>query len=240
MESKKISLPEIEKIVSAGRDSAKHHMSLAHNMTKFADSFVEMCHSECPEFLEKAKQIAALIKGAMDQEVVIANAELRLAEDLNDLSVRYDVLVKHGNEVNSKKSQLESAKRKISEIERQMEVEKLKGGLKTYKLQGDLTTVQQKKTEATRALETLLERFITMREKYAVFKVRRLEHGYKNLGQQVEKALEIEKHLIGQLKRDCEQARDNIDDYFHEESEHEADVPQEIPDDEKPKEEEIQ
>ena len=214
MESKKLALPEIEKIVSSGRESANQHNSLIKAMNRFAQSFVEMSVNECPEFTEKTKQIAALINGAMDQEKIISEAELRLIEDINDLSARYDALNKYGNEINAKRSQLESIKKKIIDIERAIDADKLTGGKKQYKLGADLQSSQRKKEETTQQLIEMLEQFIKMRERYAKFKVNRLEHGYKNLGNVVETALEVEKHLIGQLQRDCEQARDNLEDFF--------------------------
>lgn len=215
MEKKVDSLPEIEKIVHAAHSSVAEHRKMADAMIKFSDTIVVLAQNECPEFSEKAKQIAALLHGAMDQENIIANAEERLAEDLNDISVRYDLLFKIGSEIQSKRSQLSATKVKISDLVRSIESSKASGtSAKTLKYQGDLAGAKQKKVELTKQLESLLERFIDLKQKYARFKVRRLEHGYNNLGETCAKALEIEKHLLGQLQRDCIQARDNLDDFF--------------------------
>lgn len=215
MQLKKDSLPEIEKIVQLKHSSVVEHRKMIEAMIKFSDTLIVLAQNECPEFAEKAKQIAALLHGVMDQESIIAKAEERLAEDLNDISVRYDLLYKVGAEIQSKRSQLVATKNKISDLYRSIEHSKASGtSAKTLKYQGDLAGAKQKKAEVTKQLEDLLQRFIDLRQRYNKFKVRRLEHGYNNLGETVAKALEIEKHLLGQLQRDCIQARDNLDDFF--------------------------
>ena len=220
MEIKKESLPEIEKIVHSAHLSVAEHRKMASAMVRFSESFINLAQNECPEFAEKAKQIAALLQGVMDQENIIANAEERLAEDLNDISVRYDLLYKLGTDIQSKRNQLVSLKKKIKELERSIDYSKVSGASgKALKYQGDLAGAKQKKVETTNQLEQLLERFIDLRQKYARFKVKRLEHGYTNLGDIVAKSLEVEKHLLGQLQRDCVQARDNLDDFFEDQLE---------------------
>ena len=102
MESKKVNLPEIDKIVKASLDAVHEHKILIKSMNEFANQFEQMVKSECPEFSEKSKIIAAFIRGAMDQETIIASAEERMAEDLNDLSARYEVLLRLGSEIQNK------------------------------------------------------------------------------------------------------------------------------------------
>lgn len=215
MQLKKDYLPEIEQIVHAARSSVAEHRNLIESIIKFSDSLIVLAQNECPEFSEKAKQIAALLHGVMDQEKLISKAEERLAEDLNDISVRYDLLFKVGSEIQSKRSLLVSTKRKIQELHQSIEYSKVSGAsAKALKYKGDLAGAKQKKEEVTKQLELLLAKFIDLRQRYNRFKVRRLEHGYNSLGETVAKALEVEKHLLGQLQRDCIQARDNLDDFF--------------------------
>lgn len=212
MESKKVNLPEIDKIVKASLDAVHEHKILIKSMHEFANQFEQMVKNECPEFSEKSKIIAAFIRGAMDQETIIASAEERMAEDLNDLSARYEVLLRLGSEIQNKRSQAKNAIKKIAETERAIEMDKLSGSKKTPKLQGDLYTYNRKKSEYSEQLKDLLEQFIEARQRYAKFKIRRLQNGFVNLGTSVKSALEIEKHLFVQMSRECQASLDNIDE----------------------------
>jgi chromosome segregation ATPase len=196
MDAKKVHLPEIDKIVSSSRAAVAAHREEIKYTLRLADLFFGLVETEAPQFSGKAKQLTDVLRSAMEQESIIAAAEERLAEDLNDLSARYDVLVKFYGEVNSAKSALEGAKKKVTDCEKAIEEDLAKGSPKQIKLQGELGKYKELRKQAALKLDDLYEKLISQRETFARFKIRRLHHGYKNYGDVAVRALGVEMDLL--------------------------------------------
>jgi hypothetical protein len=214
MQPKRIALPEIDKIVAASNNAVTAHREEIRQTRQISSSLLSLVAAEAPEFIEKAKQISALINGAMDQEEIVANAEDRLADDLNDISARYDAIFRVAQSVVQGRGAFEGTQRKVAELEKQLQDDRARGGARAAKLEGELGAAKEARKQAATVLEALLERFIDQRQRYIAFKVRCLHRGFENYGRIVADSLAVEGHLLEQLEREVSQTTANIDDFF--------------------------
>lgn len=214
MEKKRIALPEIEKIVSSNLKGSECHRQMADSMLQFSTILVKLTTKECPEFLDKANKFAEILNKVMEYEKIIANAEERMAEDLRDIAIRYEVVAKLSSTIESKKKQLATAESQIIEAKRGIASSKraLGGNTQSLKCQGDLANAEKRKVELKKQLQENLETFIQMKEKYAQFKINRMRHGFSNLGQQIHSSLLAEKELFEQLRQECQDTQDHLDE----------------------------
>lgn len=213
---KKGCLGEIDAIVSSGKKAVGFHQEEVKNMHTFADKITEMIAAEAPEFVEKAKRISALITGVADQDAIVCEAEDRLIEDINDLSIRYDALAKMKQTVDSARSSYQSACKKVETCEAAIKADEEKGGAKKAKLEAELQKLNNAKSDAKSILCEHLEKYIDQKEKYAAFTARRLEHGFGNLGATVKATTEVAAHLLEQLHRETESASGSIEEFLTE------------------------
>jgi hypothetical protein len=137
-----------------------------------------------------------------------------LADDLNDLSVRYDAIFRFSQEVSAGRTAFETSHKKVLDCQKALDAEKSKESSKAYKLDLELAQLKDVRKRNKAGLDALLVQFIDSREKYAQFKIRRLRHGYQNVGEVAAMALEVEVHLLEQLERENSQAKETLDDYF--------------------------
>ena len=216
LDAKTVFLPEIDKIVEAGRKAASAHMDEITNTRNFANALVRLIASQAPEYVEQAKHITALLNGIMDQEQQVHNAEERLIDDLNDLSARYDALQRLFQEINTVKGNIAGTKKKIADTRAAIKEDEARGGLKQAKLTTDLKSFEEGIRVQRTHLEGLLENFAQHRERYAQFKIRRLKNGWHTLGSAVKSCYEVEATLLEQLERETQQAQATLDNRLEE------------------------
>ena len=205
MEAKKVNLPEIEKIVEHARRATASHQEEVDATRRFADAFIQITASEAVEYVEQAKHIAALLNGCMDQEQQIIDAENRLADDLNDISVRYDAILLIANKAQQARASLDAAMKKCEDTRKAVE------GGKT-KLESELQKLETQKESLQKAAEEVFAQLLDQREKYAAFKVRRLKNGFHTLGSGIKNNLHVEATLLEQLERETQQTQDALDE----------------------------
>lgn len=211
---KKACLGEIDQIVASGKKAVGFHQEEIKCLHTFADKLSELVAAEAPEFVEKAKRMAALVTGVADQETVLCEAEDRLTEDMSDLSIRYDALAKLKQTVDSARSSYQSACKKVEACEAAIKADEEKGGAKKAKLEAELQKLNDAKKDARSILCDNIEKYIDQKEKYAAFKANRLEHGFSNLATTVKSTSEVAIHLLEQLQRETESATGSIEEFL--------------------------
>jgi hypothetical protein len=142
-----------------------------------------------------------------------------LADDLNDVSVRYDAIFRFSQEVSAARIAFETSHKKVVDCQKALDAEKSKESSKAYKLDLELAQLKDVRKRNKATLDGMLVQYIDSREKFAQFKIRRLQHGYLNVGEVAAMTLEVEAHLLEQLERETSQAKDTLDDYFGEPAE---------------------
>jgi hypothetical protein len=227
MQPKRIALPELDKIVATSNTAVAAHREEIRQMRQVSSSFLSLVASEAPEFIEKAKQIAALINGSLDQETIVANAEERLADDLNDISARYDAIFRVSQNVVQSRETFEAAQRKVAEIEKLIQDDRARGGARLVRLEPELAKAKDVRKQAAITLEGFLEKFIDQRQRYIAFKVKSLHRGFESYGRIVADSLSVEERLLEQLEREVAQTSANLDDFFVVEGEQLVEAPQE-------------
>jgi hypothetical protein len=214
MQPKRIALPEIEKIVTASNNAVAAHREEIRQMRQVSSAFLSLVAVEAPEFIEKAKQIAALINGSLDQETIVTDAEERLADDLNDISARYDAIFRVAQSVVQGRETFETAQKKVAEYEKLLQDDRARGGSRAARLEPELARAKDVRRQAAVILEALLEKFIDQRQRYIAFKVRSSRRGFVSYGRIVADSLSVEEKLLEQLEREVDQTSVNLDDFF--------------------------
>jgi hypothetical protein len=214
MQPKRVALPEIERIVATSLNAVAAHREEIRQTRLAADALLALALAEAPEFVQKAGQITALINGSMDQEAIVASAEERLADDLNDISARYDAIFRLSQEVAAARAVFDTAQKKLADAEKAEKDDKAKGGARAAKLEAETARAKEARKAAATAFEALLLRFVEQRDRYIKFKVRCLHRGYQSYGRVVAESLGVEAHLLEQLEREIGQTTANLDDFF--------------------------
>jgi hypothetical protein len=214
MQPKRVALPEIERIVATSQAAVAAHREEIRQVRLAAEALVALVVAEAPEFVQKAGQLSALINGSMDQEAAVAAAEERLADDLNDISARYDAIFRLAQEVAAARAAFDGAQKRLADAERVEREDRARGGARAARLEGDTARAREARKAAAGALEPLLVRFVDQRERYIQFKVRCLRRGYRSYGRAVAESLGVEAHLLEQLAREVAQTAANLGDFF--------------------------
>lgn len=211
---KKKLLNDIDGMVEYSRVASSLHLKEVADMRNFIDLLQKLVEVECPEFLNKFSNIADIMKETLAQEEILADAELRLAEDLNDVAARFTVVFRVSNEFGACKMKVEECSANIDKIKVLIDEDSTKGGTKQYQLQAKMQQAIAEKKNAITATEDKLKEFIDVKEKYAAFKVRRMRHGYSYYGSKLTQTMASEAAIMQNLNNSIEEAKLGLNDTF--------------------------
>jgi hypothetical protein len=208
---KSSALGSLSEVVKSSREAADNHFKQLHSFQRFADMLVRLIRKQAPDLLPAIRYVVAPFTTAINHENSLVTAETRTADDLHDLSARYEVLVRQWSEYTDINKRLKDTRDKIARLRRELDEEERKGGPKQYKLKNDITVALDVKGRAVLDGQAKLEEILRSREKYYAFSARRLKHAYVNLGG----VLAVESRAIVASFREMQgrinELRENID-----------------------------
>jgi urease accessory protein UreF len=179
---KAAALGSLSEVVKSSRESADSHSKQLHSFQRFADMLVRLVRKQAPELLPAVRYAVAPFTAAVSHESALVAAEVRAADDLHDLSDRYEVLSRQWSEYTDISKRVKDARDKIARLRRELDEEERKGTPKQYKLKNDIMVILDLKRRAVEEGQAKLEEILSARERYYAFSARRLRHAYVNLG----------------------------------------------------------
>jgi hypothetical protein len=171
-----------------------------------------MVHSEVPEFDSTLANLATVFTETLTLESEFVNAEDRLAEDLNDIIARFDVVFRLSEENNAAQAKVKAAREAIERARRALDDDVARGGAKQARLQFELEAAIKAKGQAIQAAAAKLSEYIEAKKKFNRMKTRRLNHGYMNLGDVLEREIGERGRKAEELTAAIGEARNVLDD----------------------------
>jgi chromosome segregation ATPase len=202
---------DINDIVSASRNEARLHCEQTSELTEFVADLQKLVHQEVPEFDSTLASLATLFTDTLSLESKFTDAEERLAEDLNDLSARFDVVFRLSEESDAAEAKVKAAREAIERARKAQADDLARGGGKQARLQFELEAAIKAKGEAIQVAIAKLSEHIDARKRYNRMKARRLNHGYTNLGEVLERDIKAQGDKCGDLATAIGRAREALD-----------------------------
>lgn len=175
-------LLDINTIVSHSRDEAACYNSEIDSRRTFVACLRKIVAKEAPGFTSVMDEIAECLSGALDAEQDVVDAFARFAEDFNDIAARFQVVFRISEEARECKQRVRDIKAKIEKLRCDISADEQRGGAKHAKLSAELQKLIQQKKAAVEACIAKMEEFISAKQRFDEFKIRRLTHAYVNVG----------------------------------------------------------
>jgi hypothetical protein len=100
---------------------------------------------------------------------------------------------------------------RVERLRRALEEDEHKGGTKNYQIETDIKVTLEEKRQAIDAAERKIQELIAQKTAYSKFAVRRLRHGYANLGAVITTATQGIHTAMQQLVESIRYAKENMD-----------------------------
>jgi hypothetical protein len=210
-ESKRKLLADLNELVDKLRDQDLWHRKEISSLEKFMTRLTTIIEKEAPEFLGKMTELCDTFRGAFGHERDILAAEQRLMEDLNDIAARFDVVYRTSMETADTRMVVKDCRAKIADLRKALEEDQAKGGLKRFKFETEIKEAVEQKREAIRVAEAKLIEFISVKQNYNTFKVRRFRNGFGSLGRAMAAGFRGEVDALNDLAHKISEAREGID-----------------------------
>jgi hypothetical protein len=180
---KNASFGDLSGVVRSSGDYARHHGKQLTYFQRFFDSFSRVVQGECPEFTTLTSRLGTAFTTAITHEQTIADAEGRLADDLDDLAERYDVILRISLEFKEARKRVQDCRELVDRHKAALLDDERHAGMRKYLIEADLRGALEEKKRQVDACTLKLTEYIDARERYYRFCVRRIKHGYGNLGE---------------------------------------------------------
>jgi hypothetical protein len=209
-------LADVNDVISASRTSVRFHREQISEFASFFKDLQTLVHSEVPQFDSTLSDLGTLFTATLTQENKYADAEERLAEDLNDISARFDVVYRLSEESIIAQTKVKATREAIERARKAQADDLAKGGAKQARLQIDVDNAINAKREAIKVAAAKLSEYLDAKKRYNRMKARRLNHGYVNLGEVLENGIGEQVTKCGELTAEIGKARERIDDILFE------------------------
>ena len=176
-------LEDLFEIVDRTYEGASFHQREIESLKLFVEKSIVMFESEAPEFKGKFKAMMDIISEIIGEEQKIQQAEHRVAEDLNDIAARFDIVFRTSEETMEKTSNVKRASARIAELREKLQADISKGGAKQVAIEQEITNAIEAKKKAVEEADVKLQEFIAVKQRYNKFKVRRMRNAYSNFGE---------------------------------------------------------
>lgn len=213
---KKKLLSDLSEMVDFSREACAKHQNEIDDMHRFVDNIILLVKSECPEFLDRFEALMAIMREALAQQQLLQKAELRLAEDLNDVAARFDIVYRISEETVSCKMKLKEVTERIEMLKKKLDEDELKGGFKKVSLQSQISLAIDEKKRTIATTEEKLLQFIDIKERYTAFKIRRMRHGYISYGEGLSNTMQEEIKIWERFNHECRKLYDSVDQIMDE------------------------
>jgi hypothetical protein len=115
---KKKGIGELADVRDASLNQVNSHCDESTELTAFFRSIKDLVHAQALEFDRPFDAIGDLFAAAIRSESAAADAESRLADDLNDVVVRFDVIARLSDEAREAKSKAQTARENVDRLQR--------------------------------------------------------------------------------------------------------------------------
>ncbi|KAK8885518.1 hypothetical protein M9Y10_040967 [Tritrichomonas musculus] len=180
--SKKEILKDINYIIEHSRNQARFNRAELESQENFINSLLLIIKNEAPEFIGKMTEIKDHYLKLLSKEKLLIEAEERYAEDLNDISIRFEVIYRLNEELIAGKKKVKDSRLRIDKLRKELEIDSVKGGQKKDKIEAEIAKAIDAKKEAIDELDAKYVQVIDQREKFAKFRINRLQHAFTNFG----------------------------------------------------------
>jgi hypothetical protein len=201
-------------LVKSSLDWSDAHNRQLHCYQRFFEMVARVVRKQAPEFQPALAVLSKPFNAALRYERVLVTAERRLAEDLQDLVARYEVLVRLRNESQAIAKQLSDVRTRIEKLRAEIEEDRRRGCAKQGKLTIELALARDRRRKTVEEGRAKLREIIEQRQKYHAFYVRRLRHGYSFLGEVLNEASRRIAYACQVFRDLAEEIRQNIDAVF--------------------------
>lgn len=185
-------------LITAGNERIRYSEFLR----EFGANMREMVVSQNEDVIEYMDRFRDLFTQISECQYRLAKAEMRNAEDFNDVSERFFVYYRVNDEYKLVKEKFNKCSKDLKEARQKNEVESQKA---TYhknkeKLIANIEKLVELKRELLEQTKCKLEYLIKCRELYASFKIRRFKEGWTNYGRALKTESERELAIIGKIE----------------------------------------
>lgn len=208
---KRQKLNDISLVVSSMRDSVEQHRTEIEVMEEFGKNLMLLVEAETPEFASRFNEIMARYFNYLDLERKFADAEELVAENFNDVAARFCVVFRVSQEVTDAREKLNESSQKITSVRNSILKDQSKGGSNAIKLNAELERAKDHKRECLDMAIKKTEELIDQKDRYNVFKIKRLRQAYVNLGNVLTQVVGEQGNLLGQLAEDCRVSPEDMD-----------------------------
>jgi hypothetical protein len=193
------------------QEEAKEHRRQIESFERFFDLLTRLVDRHAHEFVPTMQTLGRHFADGLAHEKTLVDAEERLADDINDVAARYEVFCRVTDESVETRKKVKESRARISNLRTALAADEAKGGAKRIKIEADIRAAVEAKRAAVEAAEAKLEELISVRQSYNRFKVRRLKHGYQNLGRVMITAVQGIADAFAELRREIDDVRGRID-----------------------------
>jgi hypothetical protein len=174
----------------------------ASNLLRFSQTLKQLILSQNPENLSQAESLAALFDNYSQAEVLLADAELRAAEDLHDIIIRREVLLKCNEDYSLKQDAYNTACQDLNRLIQQDRREQTDPNYERAKPRFVIPIAKAKvaKQSALDAFKSAIERLMDIQTRYTLFRIRRLTHAWMTYGQGMKAMCQTENDIFPQIK----------------------------------------
>jgi hypothetical protein len=204
-------LADLTELIDKSESGAANHEKQLAAMEQFYSMLTRVVRKQAPEFLDTMMHLGEPFLNVIAHERTLSAAEARLAEDLNDLSARYEVVTRVTEETHDARKKVKDCSQKIANLKASLAKDELKGGQNKIRIESEIRGAIEAKRRAVDAAEAKCEELIRCRQAYNTFKVRRLRHGYQNLGKALAESSRGIQAELAELTARIQRTREGVD-----------------------------
>lgn len=199
---KEVLVSDMKEVYDGLRSAAEGRQKYAQNWKDFGNYVKVMVLSQNSTLEEQMNKLCELFTAISDCQKNIADAELRNAEDFNDVQERFTVVYRKNEEYNNQKRQFRDYEAELKDAIAKNEAESKKANYtkNQQKLEANIERLRKLKAEALELTKQKLQDVIEAREAYNVFKVRRFKHGWTTYGTTLKEESEKEAKYLQQVE----------------------------------------
>lgn len=208
---KKKLLQDLFEIVDRSREACDYHSKEITALEEFLKHVEMIVKEECPEFVERFEVIKNNFAALIEQEKELQSAELRTAEDLNDIAARFDVVYRVSEETSEKTGNVKRCTANIKALKEKRDNDAINGGKNQAKIEAEIQKAIEEKRKAVEEADLKLQEFIEVKERYNSFKVRRFQHAYNFYGSVLAKTMKEASSICDRIVSSCATTNEELD-----------------------------
>ena len=170
-------------VVQPGREFYENEARIGRCETRFVGKMGEIVEKACPELKPLYDSVADHIKAHLECERGLAETNARAVEDLNDITERYAMLYAAYSRYTKEKKALCDARAKLQTARGKLAQERAMAGKNQAKAEDAVRQGIETVKQRIRSLQDRIRELIEFKEKFNVFKQRRMRESFLHLGE---------------------------------------------------------